>query len=409
MDDYSNTSSVCKELEPSVQNWAIYAVFGAFVLTGILSEYGFNTLASLFDSKMLSSFFAIAETTIIAIAFIIIAHRRRGMVTWQVMLAGCAFCIYFISNAFCEIKVLMTNLIMLIMICESDLDDLCKSFFIASIAAVSLLLILTSCGIGYNRDEIPNGRLVFAYGLRHPNSTAALLLSAMCSMAYYYWDKRSWPGSFVMSAICAGFSYLTLSSNAATVLLMLLSIAILLGHTRFATIIIERHSTGLSVAVILTVLVLFMLMFFGTIFYSKDNTVWSILDNLTHSRIMFSHGHFIQNDGFTLFGRQSFSPNYLHTGEQIHVLDSGYSRLSLIHGLASAVVIFLMYLIANIRLSKSPKYICVIAIFTIYALHMLIETHALYLCGCFAVVFLSSCFSDDPNLGRNQVHGPQRS
>ena len=197
-----------------------------------------------------------------------------------------------------------------------------------------------------------------------------------------------------MSAIAAIFSYLTLSSNASAALLTLLCALTGLGHICLVARFADSHRTALALFAVLTVLLLFLLMLLGTVFYTENSSFWTVLDGLTHGRFMHSNAIYRQEGDLTLFGRFVASASYYHSGQPFNALDSGYCRLVLIYGLLPAIALYLIYLMATLRNAMSSNYFCIISIFVIYALHLLIETHGLNLYACSALIFLSVCFSE---------------
>lgn len=65
---------------------------------------------------------------------------------------------------------LLENVLLIIAVTDIDKQRLFKWIATALAASIAVVVLASLCGWIWNKDVIPNGYLVFAYGFAHPNT-----------------------------------------------------------------------------------------------------------------------------------------------------------------------------------------------------------------------------------------------
>jgi len=275
-----------------------------------------------------------------------------------------------------------------------------RVYYSCVLPIVILVVLLSIVGLLYNKDVIPNSRIVFSFGFGHPNALGAILFSTMSAMVYACWRERSWGVSVVATLTCAGFCYLCLSSHASAVALLLLAVAALVGHTRILSSHYYLPRRLFQVVMVAVPAILLALMLVGLVFFDADNPFFARMNSLLHGRLYYSNMYYLDHDGLSVFGRQFIYAGSYHNGLPFGNVDSGYCYLALVYGLAALCAVAVVYIAAVQKLSFSRPTFPVLAIVLISAMYLLLESYALYPMTSFASLLIAEAFASD---GKNAV------
>lgn len=282
-----------------------------------------------------------------------------------------------------------------------DSRRLCRTYAIAVLVSIILVMVLSLIGFIPIWDRIPNGILVFSYGFTHPNVLGGYLLSAMGALTYVYWDGRHWLVPLVLTSIAAAFAKMTLSSNSSAVLFALMSFVNIAGHVgavRRISASLLRHQVSL--------LILVPILFGGTMLLLTANHVGcgafaDMVDRLTHFRPYYANQYYVAHGGFTLFGRPYVNSSTYHNGLSFAAVDCSYSYMSLVNGIAALLVCFVTYTSLVIRSRREGVHPFAVAAILIYAVYGVVEGYPMYLRSNFTLLLLAgldktalSCLSD---------------
>ncbi|HAM16882.1 MAG TPA: hypothetical protein DCP91_13730, partial [Eggerthellaceae bacterium] len=317
---------------------------------------------------------------------------RRALSSGQIALFVITLTLLVFSSAYTNDYLLVHTCVIMVAVGGIRLRRLCDVYSLALLAMISVVLVLSTLGIIYNKDVIPNSRLVFSYGLGHPNGIGSLLFACCAALAYSCWYRRTWWVSLAVSAISSVFSYVFLSSHAAAAVLAALAIAVVVGHA------MRRRGADLVPGKVffatLTVLPFLMLlaMIVSTAFYSADNPVFALFNKLLHERPHFAHQYYSSHGGFTLFGAKYASVSNYHTGLPFTSVDCGYSRLALCVGAFAFVAMAATYVVAVRKLSRDNPHFLVMVILLLCSAYLMVETAQLYLASGVMAIFVSQAF-----------------
>ena len=263
-------------------------MLGSYVAVRILYAYCGAALCAVLAPTALTGTIQFLLEAIVASAMVLIVARAHVAPAWWTLLVCAACGLYACSMFRCGSSELAEGLIILVLVSGCKMEDACKAYAVTGLVTMSAVMALTAFGVLYNRDVIPNDRLVFSFGLGHPNTAGVLLFSALAALTYSHWSKRQWAVPAALSAIAALFSYVVLSSHAATVLLACLGVANLVEHTCR----VMYSSFACKFVLVLSFampLLLFAFMVFGMVRYDAGNELWIRIDRALHGRILFAH------------------------------------------------------------------------------------------------------------------------
>lgn len=282
--------------------------------------------------------------------------------------------------------------LMLTAVAGIDFTRISVTYYRAVLVTILVLMLMSILGAQYNKDVIPNSRIVFAFGFAHPNALGAFLFSAISAMSYTCWAKKTWPVPMVLAAVSALFCYFCLDSHASAAILGLLALSGLLGHSS-----VFRNRCSISRRAFVVVLiavpaVLLATMLVSAKYYDSSNPVFACFNQLTHGRLYFGHHYYINHDGFTFLGRPLSSVTSYHNGMPFANIDSGYCFVPLVNGIASLLALAMIYITAILRLSRTAKNLAALSILLIAALYLLVESYALFPASSFAAILLAEAF-----------------
>ena len=279
---------------------------------------------------------------------------------------------------------------------QVSLKRLCSAYSLIVLSIVVIAVILSLTGLLWNKDVIPNSRLVYSYGFAHPNTFGPILFSAIAAVAYVFWDKRVWWIPAALAIICAAFAYFLLSSNASFAILLLLAIVIVVGHIAWLNHrLANASSLALFILLLAIPLVVLCIMVVCIAFYDASNPFFSWLNSALHARPAYAHQYFDMYGGFTWLGRKYMSVASYHNGLPFAAVDSGYGQLTLVAGLVPSIALAVVYVVAAWRLSHDCRRFLVFAIILIAAFYLMVESIMLYLPAGIALIFLSRAFAPD--------------
>lgn len=349
--------------------------------------WGRFTLAYAELSSLLVPQFAYA-LVIAGSILLIVVRKRSGNLIGSIVLALCIAVIQFTSSQ-AKNDVLAIDLLLLFAVSHMDPRRLCRSYGLALLFSIVVLMLGSLAGLLFMADDVPNGSLVYSYGFGHPNTPGGLLLSAIGALTYAYWDGGKWPVPFVLAAVCAIFAKLFLSSNSSAILLLAFACMNIAGHrvrTKRSRYLPRKVYIGLLLAV---PAILASLMIILTINYKAFPRIAEVVNDLTHLRPYFAHNYLETNGGLTMFGRPYGAISHFRSGNYFSSVDCSYSFLVLVFGLATLFVCALVYARAVVRLGKSEERTFVMFSIILYAFYAVVETYPLYLFSNFTLILLA--------------------
>ena len=160
---------------------------------------------------------------------------------------------------------LLESVLLIIAVTDIDKQRLFKLIATALAASIAVVVLASLCGWIWNKDVIPNGYLVFAWGL-------------------VSWNHRAWPLSVAVAVLLALFSKIMLSSNTAMAIMLAYCLASVLGHLftgQLSPLFTKRVRvlTACLLALLVTVGMLYLMAA-----YDGGNPVHEALNDLLHSR-----------------------------------------------------------------------------------------------------------------------------
>ena len=88
---------------------------------------------------------------------------------------------------------LLENVLLIIAVTDIDKQRLFKLIATALAASIAVVVLASLCGWIWNKDVIPNGYLVFAWGLHIRIRLGGLLTCLVVLTLYVSWNHRAWP------------------------------------------------------------------------------------------------------------------------------------------------------------------------------------------------------------------------
>ena len=228
-------------------------------------------------------------------------------------------------------------------------ESLCRAFGIAALSATVLVMALTLAGGIENVDCVPNDRLVFAYGLGHPNGLGFILFSALSAMALS--SRRARKLVMGLSLVAAAFSYVVLSSNASAVVNLMLFVSIVVSGCCGRLDMARVPKSAYMTILLLLPTILLIGMAFLTVAGEGAEPVYSLVNRLSHGRPFFAHKYFLENGGLSLLGDRYAYESHVHNGVGFNGVDSGYCYLLLVLGVVVTGVLAAWYVLAARRLT----------------------------------------------------------
>lgn len=341
---------------------------------------------------------ALCNATSMALAVVSIVTKPRSLSNAQVALAAVAMLAFLIAGERLAGFEIAQACLLFLAIAGIDFSQIGKAYYRAVLAIVVLVVVLTISGILYNKDFIPNNRLVFSFGFVHPNTLGGLLFAALSAMIFACWKEKSWVLSIALAIITAVFCYCVLSSHASAAILGLLALCGIVGHTPFLQRRFAISRCAFIAILIIVPAVLLVTMLACMVFYDASNPVVSALNKLTHGRLLYGHQYYANHNGFAIFGKPFVNPSQYHNGLPFESVDSGYYFIPIVYGLFSQLSLIAIYVVAVIKLSRHENRFAIMSLLLIASLYMLIESYAAFPFTSFVVLFLAEAFAPNDYL-----------
>ncbi|SER35279.1 hypothetical protein SAMN05216446_0482 [Parafannyhessea umbonata] len=341
----------------------------------------------------------LSDALVMAVCILILFVRagRWGVIGCLVLALGVT--VMYLSAELSHSDSLMIDLLVVFTVSFVEPRRLCKTYAIVALISIVIVMLLSMTGAIIMREFIPNGRLVFAYGFGHPNTLGGLLLSALGALMYVYWDSRHWAISFVLAVVAAVFAKVTLSSNSAAALLVIVAFACFVGHIDATRSVVARLRRMWVPLLILAPTVLGLIMLLLTANHGGYGILADIVDRLTHLRPSFANQYYVANGGFTLFGRPYVHSSTYHNGLGFAAVDSSYSYMSLVNGMVALLACFVAYVVLVVRSRGKRVHPFAVAAILIYVVYGVVEGYPMYLHSNFTLLLLAG-------LGRTALSRP---
>lgn len=295
-----------------------------------------------------------AMTLVTASIALLVLSRRRGATAGGAAVCAFALSAMLLSYTREPVNMLVLGAVVFFAVYGLDTRSLLETYFLSVSLMIVATLALSLSGVLPNIGIVPNTRLVFLNGFDHPNAMGQLLLQSLLCLVFIRW-QRSWQLVTLLGVAYGVFSYFVLSSHTNCALCLFVAVANAVGHLfrRWGCALARSRVAGLVIAVLPAALIL--VMNFGVVCYDSNAGWMKLLDGLTHGRLSFGHEYFVQCGGFTVLGREYYvHPSFLN-GETFLSVDSVYTYLPVVYGLAVTVVLALLY-VRGVRLLPLGEY-----------------------------------------------------
>lgn len=282
---------------------------------------------------------------------------------------------------------------------QVNMRKLARWYLVATVVFLLVLFYLLLRGKIENVAAQPNDRVVYSYGMPHPNMLGMELVAVGMSSLYAFWDKRLWRWCALYCGMASIFCLWLLSSRTSFLLLGVLSLVAILAHCRHPACMWMKDfaKDKLALVALLVFVVLLSASVLGMLFYSKDVPFLVYLNRLVSGRLELAHQAFVSNDGFTFLGRfikfngtTAITSNPALTYTQV---DNGYARAGITIGTSSFVALSCIFIISIAVLAQRKDYFGIILL-CLSSIYLAMESGAIYLSRDFAVLLLGSAFSD---------------
>ena len=322
-----------------------------------------------------------------------IAMKPHRFKSWQVALAVAALAILLFSSIRTWDFRLFYGYLLIVSLAGINMEKVCCAYSVSVLVVLIIVMALSVSGVLCNWDAIPNSRIVFSYGLGHPNTTGAFLFSSLGAMAYACWNKKTWVIPLGLSLCVAIFAFFVLSSRASAVCMASLAIAMVVfkipAINRFTIV----HGKAMCIVVIVLSLALMIWMLIGAVCYSPDGSIFTWFDKLIHGRLYYAHQYYVVRGGFSYVGDASMLVDNYHTGLPFTLVDCGYCYLALVYGLASIYALVVTFVVAIMMMFKSGAvHPMAITLLTINSFYLVVECYPIYLASCVTVLLLTYAF-----------------
>ena len=346
-----------------------------FVLTArVFMDCAWGSFASANDVVAALHFDVIARAIVLALCMILLMKRPIRFSYFSLGLVFTGLAALVLSSVFALNSFLLVDLLVAVSVSFVHPRKLCRAYALALMLSLALVMIASFLGLAPMVDVIPNGRLVFGYGISHPNVLGGLLLSLACAQTYLFWESKQWRFAFGLSVAFAVFAKVSLSSNASALLMAAVGFINLIGHVLPRRISLEPISARVRSLVLIGIPVLLILvMLYLVMHHDSSGILADLADKATHARPLFASKYYEANGGFTLFGRPFVSAPSYHNGAGFAAVDSSYAYFALVFGLVPLAVCIAAYAFCIIRAKKKAIHPFVIAVIIVYAVFALIE------------------------------------
>ena len=369
--------------------WLSTASVVIYIVSKVL--FGSTTLANSYPWLATSGLPALLECVALALACIGLIVRCSKLSFAQVLICCLAVSLSSISAVNTGDYLLLQDFIIIAAIPWDNIERLLKIYGLIVLSIIIATMIFAVFGCLYNKDVIPNERLVYAFGFSHPNTLGGILFSVTSALSLAYWKSKYWWIPNVLALLSAIFSFVALSSRTAAILCVLFSVLSILLHK----LPMNNMSTTrriMRVVIIAIPVALLFLMSFCSIWYDSSNPFFAFMDRITSYRPYYSHEYYTNVGSISLFGRPIEIPPHYHNGVPFQSLDSGYSYMIFVYGLGALVALLITYLYAVPMIVKSEYCLGFSLLIVMSSIYFLIERFPLYIAMSPAILLLSYAF-----------------
>ena len=233
--------------------------------------------------------------------------------------------------------------------------EIIKLYFI--IGLILLIFIMFSADVGliknltYHREQSNVVRQSF--GSVYPTDFASHVLFLVLAYIYLQFDKLTWRSYVVFIAIA--FMLITFCDARLSSIAMIMSVpVVIIGKRAKEDKIISKFIASLYwIFPVITAYISII----GTIFFNKDNQVFSKINNLLSGRLMLSHSAF-EKYGFSLFGEKVIEHGwggtqglkmFRNNPAKYFFIDSSYIRVTIFYGIIIMLLILITMTIISLR------------------------------------------------------------
>lgn len=366
-----------------------------YVVTQIVTQT--STLGTSLPQLPWASIDVACQGACAALALLAIASRRRALGLGQsVLLAATTFALACSAARAVDFR-LVVGFVVIVSLADEDPREACRLHCHATLFAVAAVMVASLANVTANDDFIPNGRLVFGYGFRHPNTLGAILFSAAGSLTCYRWGKGAPVLPLLVSVTCTAFAYVALSSNAAAALCATLIAINLAGIVVPPLRRAKLPAWAARAALLVVPAALLAVMLSTTAHFDGANPQHAWLNEAVHSRPYYAHEYYVEAGGFSVMGSPAIVRNEHHAGGAFWGIDSGFSQLGLVYGLSATCMLVATYAVAAWRASGRRMGLAFVAIPLLCALYLVVEPFSLYLYSNFATLLLAAAFTGNAN------------
>lgn len=263
-----------------------------------------------------------------------------------------------------------------------DFRAIINYFFKIGVIMLVLTVIYSQFGIIKDSIYIRGDFLRHSMGINYPTDFAAHIFSLILAYFYLYFKKITWR-SYLGVAIISIVMY-TLTQARLDAIVSLLTIPVMAIAKRAY----EKNSLGKVIASFYWIVapILSYVTVVSAIFYSANNHLFQIVNNVVSKRLEISHLAF-EKYGISLFGRrviehgfggnQGFKQFYQSgmSGGYFYI-DSSFIRLAIIYGLIMLLFVIIVMTLIGMR-SVSVQGYCLAGIMLLLTFSCVIEQHIL--------------------------------
>lgn len=362
-------------------------IFMLYLMTQIALR--FSTLSDSFpwigDYKLIESF----ETLVATCCIVLMILRMKAMSTLGMVSTGLFSGLLVLSAHITHDNALLMSALVLVAVSFLDLDYLFKCYYRTVGVCVAVVILLSISGVIANKDAIPNGRIVFSYGMTHPNRLGVLMVSLVMAYLYVHRSDAKRLRLYGALAVTGLFSITALSSNSALVICILLAFMLAILDLK----VINRHGVirrWLSLLFAIAVPIgCGVAMLFLTARFDGSSPLMAAIDRLIHYRARYAHGYYLSHGGFSLFGRAYGTTQTYRTGLTFQTVDCSYSYMALVYGVALLALSPCVLVRMRTILADHENSLLCFGLIAIAAVYAVMEAYPLVLASNCALLFFS--------------------
>ena len=362
-----------KMLRYTINKYSLFiGMYTVFLIKNLI--FAGTTVVNLFDEKTLNYMTLFMHLIILFICAILIANNYKY--SWkQLFVMG--ILLFIGIGVYYSTKSPGFLDFMLILFAAQNLDThfLIKKIFKIQTVILIFLWALATIGIIKNAEYIryDSGGIRYSGGFTHANGFGIMIFSWICMYLYLTIDKKrikkyviALAATIITFLYCKSYTAFALSILAIALLYFFENSKFRPSH-RYLKLVIK---VGIALGILLTVLIIWYL------WGHRDIIVGSSL----LSRIILIESYFSAYD-VNLFGNILIQGGWTQLPGLpygYYFLDNSYLTILLGQGILAFLATMSLYLLC-IRESVKSKNICLVIIFSVYAIYALLEPTALYL------------------------------